>query len=355
MKSTKNPLFDGQREKAGSQTIDKYHFQYHWALFSLINKHKDKKEYAVFIELHEDVIISNSLDSSLAKFEFNQVKATETPFNTYQLVKLKKNGSSILAKLIKSGNEKPFSKSIDTLNLISVNNFKLELEKDDVTLKIIRKEDLSKNQLKELEDELNTEIGISVLPSNIQFIVTDLSQGNYQLATIGAIAELIHNLFPNSYTDAKNIYMALIDELMRKGKDTYDFTLWDEVLKNKALTSIQVTNVIAEFTNIKNEDNIENEFYSVCQELGYNAIERKKLKQHFTRYRTHRISNTSTLQIDTTNYLIAQINLHFIKGVLKIKDLISNIQNTMPEKLNKQFSTNEESASAIICEFIMMN
>lgn len=355
MKGTKNPLLDGQREKAGSQTIDKYLFQYHWALFKIINDHKQNSEYAVFIELHEDVVISNSLDSDSAKFEFNQVKTTATPFNTYQLVKRKKSGSSILGKLIKSGKEKPFSKIIEKLNLVSVNDFKLELTKTDVTLKTIKKEDLSKKQLKELEDELKKEIGVSEMPNNIQFIVTDLPQTNYQLATIGAIAQLIHTLFPNSYTDAKNIYTTLIDELIRKGKETYDFALWDEVLKNKALTSIQVSNVIAEFTNIKNEANIEIEFNQVCQEIGYNSLQTKKLKQHFTRYKTHRISNTSTLQIDTSKFLISEINLLFTKGINNVKDLITNIQNTMPTKLKKQFSTNEESASAIICEFIMMN
>jgi len=355
MKGSKNPLFDGQREKAGSQTIDKYLFQYHWALFKIINDHKPNSEYAVFIELHEDVVISNSLDSGKAKFELNQVKTTETPFSTYQLVKLKKNGNSILGKLIKSGNEKPFSKAIEKLNLVAVNDFKLELEKSDVKLKTITAEDLSKKQFKELEDELKKEIGVSEMPKNIQFIVTDLPQTNYQLATIGAIAQLIHTLFPNSYTDAKNIYTTLIDELIRKGKETYDFTLWDEVLKNKALTSIQVTNVIAEFTNLKNEANIEIEFIQVCQEIGYNSIQSKKIKQHFTRYKTHRISNTSTLQLDTTKYLITEINLLLKRGVTNVKDLITNIQNTMPDKYKKQFPSNEESASAIICEFIMMN
>ena len=355
VKDRKNLLFIGQREKAGSQTIDKYLFQYHWALFKMITEHNDIIEYAVFIELHEDVVFANSMDCDLAKFEFNQVKTTSTPFNTYQLVTKKKSGNSVLGKLIKSGKEKPFSDSIKSLNLVSVKNFNLTLEKNDVTLKIIRKNDLSLVQLKKLEDELKIEIGLTELPKNIQFIVTDLPENNYQLVTIGAIADLIHKIFPNSYTDAKNIYTVLIDELIRKGRETYDFTLWDEVLKNKALTSIQVTNVLSEFTNIKNEANIEIDFNNICKELGYNLILIKKIQRHFRRYRTQRISNRGTLQIDTTSFLIEEINSCFSNGIDRIEELISTIKASMPEKLSKQFSTDDEIASAIICEFIMMN
>ena len=91
-----NPLFEGQREKSGSTTFDKYSFQYHWALYRVISNHLDQKEYAVIIELHEDVVVSNSLDVDSAKFEFNQVKTNKTPFNTFQLVKNKKAGNSVL-------------------------------------------------------------------------------------------------------------------------------------------------------------------------------------------------------------------------------------------------------------------
>lgn len=354
MTNKANPLFDEQREKAGSQTIGKYLFQYHWALYKIISDHSEKKEYAVFIELHEDVVISNSLDSEKAKFEFNQIKATNTPFTTHQLVKTKKNGSSVLGKLIKGCNEKPFSKAIENINLVSINNYKLELKKG-VELKKITLEDLTVNEHKVLLDELKSEIGITEFPKNLQFIVTDLPENNFQLVTIGAIANLIHSLFPSSYTDAKNIYSALIDDLLRKGRETADFTLWDDALKKKGLTSNQIIEVISQFTNIKDETKIDLEFNDVCKELNFNLILKKKMKQNFNRYRTSRISNRSTLQIDTTKFLLEAIKQQFTQGVTEIKDLISNIQKAIPQKLKKQFQSEEEITSAIICEFIMMN
>jgi hypothetical protein len=119
---SKNPLFDSQKEKAGSQTYDKYAYQYHWALYKILSDHDKVSEYAVFVELHEDVVISTSLNSSEASFEFNQVKTSQSVFNSFQLVKKKKNGKSVLGKLITNGHSKPFTSQISTLNLVSLNN-----------------------------------------------------------------------------------------------------------------------------------------------------------------------------------------------------------------------------------------
>lgn len=351
----KNPLFESQREKAGAQTFNKYSFQYHWALYRIVSEHELKNEYAVIMELHEDVVISNSLDVSLAKFEFNQVKTNKSSFNTYQLVLKKKAGSSVLGKLVKSGNGKPYSKQIESLNLISTNKFNLELKKKDTELKIITKDDLSANQLKELEDELLKEIGISELPTNIKFIISDIPDTNYQTFLIGTIAVLINRVFPGSLSNAQDIYTLLIDELYRKGKVTYDFTQWDELLKNKALTSIQVTRVINEFTNLKDEAKIESEFNDICNEMGLKSIEAKKLKRSFGRYKRQRISNRSTIQIDITKFFVTEIESNISAGITDMKELISNIQKTIPTKISRQFTSQDEITTALICEYIMIS
>jgi hypothetical protein len=350
-----NPLFDSQREKSGSMTFDKYSFQYHWALYRIISEHEDLKEYAIIIELHEDVVITDSLDSSVAKFEFNQVKTTSTPFNTNQLVKKKKNGSSVLGKLIQSVNGKPYSKQVNSLNLIATSKFNLELKKEDVELKTITKSDLSDKQLKDLESELLKEIGVANLPTNIKFIISDIPDTNYQTFLIGAIAELINKIFPGSYSNAQDIYTLLIDELYRKGKVTYDFTKWDDLLKDKALTSLQVTRVINEFTNLKDEARIEAEFNSICLELGLKSIEARRLKRSFSRYRRQRISNRSTLQMDTTKFFVKEIDLNISKGVTEMKELIESIQKIVPTKIGKQFTSKDEITTALICEYIMMS
>jgi hypothetical protein len=355
MKGNQNPLFDTQREKAGAKTYEKYSYQYHWALYRVLDEHKKLNEYAVFVELHEDVVIADSLDNDKARFEFNQVKTNKTSFNTFQLVQNKKNGKSVLGKLVSSGFEKPFSDRIDKLNLVALNKFNLDLKEDKIDLEIIRIEDLSDNQFIELENEIKKELNIDALPTNIQFVIPNLSENNFQNDVIASIAKLISNLFPGSYCNPVEIYRLLIDEVNRKGTVTYDFKNWDELLSKKALTSITVTRVINEFTNLKDEAKIESEFNSICFELGLKSIESKRLRQSFNRYRCQRISNSSTIQMDTTKFITKEIQTNIENGVVSLDVLINNVQQSMPTKIGKQFTNIDDVKSAIICEYIIMD
>lgn len=355
MSKKKNPLLATQREKAGSETFEKYSYQYHWALYRVLNNHIETDEYAVFVELHEDVVVSNSLNPLKAKFEFNQVKTTKGKLTTYQLVTKKINNKCVLGKLISSGFEKPFKDKITELNLVALNDFSLDLKEEGLKLDKITLDDLSSTQFKELEDAIKKELDISTLPSNIQFIVPELSEKNFQNDVIASIAKLVSNLFPNSYSSPVEIYRLLIDEVNRKGKVTYDFTKWDDLLSKKALTSITVTEVINAFTSIKDENKVEIEFYTICSELGLNSIKSKLLKRSFDRYRTKRISNSSTLQIDTTNFITQQIQINLNKEIDILETLIENVKNQIPKKFLRQFSNEAEIKSAIICEYIMMS
>lgn len=351
----KNPLFKSQNEKAGSQTFQKYSYQYHWALYRVLEEHENMQEYAVFVELHEDVVISDSLNSESANFEFNQVKTNQEKFNTYQLVKKKKNGKCVLGKLISSGLEKPFSDQISNLNLVSLNDFKLELNEENVKLEKIRLEDLSVNQLGELESEIKKELDIDSLPVNIQFIVPSLSKNNFQNDVIAAIVRLINNLFPNSHHNALEIYRLLIDEIQRKGQVTYDFKKWDELLSKKALTSITVSKVINQFTSLKDEAKVSSEFIDICNELNLNSIEKRLLKRPFDRYRAQKNGNNSLAQLDLTRFFKKEIQDNIDSGVISISTLIGNILEVIPKKIKRQFHSDNEIRSAIICEFILLD
>ncbi|ADY29548.1 DUF4297 domain-containing protein [Cellulophaga lytica] len=353
-KTNQNPLLAVQREKAGSETFEKYSYQYHWALYRVLNDHIKANEYAVFVELHEDVVVSDSLDASKAKFEFNQVKTTKGRFTANKLVHQKKNKKCVLGKLISSGFEKPFKDRITELNLVALNDFSLTLKEEGLSLNKITLNDLSDAQFKELEDEIRKEMGISSLPSNIQFIVPELSEKNFQNDVIASIAKLVSNLFPNSHCSPVEIYRLLIDEINRKGKVTYDFTKWNDLLINKALTSITVTEVINSFTSIKDEAKIEVEFHTICSEIGLNSINSKLLKRPFDRYRAKRISNSSTLQLDTTNFFANEIQLNLDKGIDDLGKLIDNVKKQIPKKIEKQFNNELEIKSAIICEYILL-
>jgi len=350
-----NPLYSSQREKIGATTFQKYDYQYHWALYRILTEHINCNEYAVFIEFHEDVIVSDSLNNKEAKFEFSQIKTTNKVFNTKHLTSrnVEKRELSILGKLVSTCSQKEFNDRISSINLVSLKGFNLELKKSGILLNKITKEDLSENQFKELEDAIIEELSITCLPTNIQFIIPELSEKNFQNDVIATISMLVNSIFPNSRTNAIDIYRALIDELHRKGTVTYDFRMWNDLLRYKALTSITVTDVISQFTDIKSETTIDFEFNNICNELGLKAIARTNMKRAFDRYRQLRISNKSTNQIDIKNTIKNFLNLGINEGIDDFNELIIYTMNNLPIKIKQQYIDERDLKGAIICEYIM--
>lgn len=357
-----NPLFAPQKDKAGGWTFDKYDYQYHWALYEVLSKHKERKEYAVFIEYHEDVIIADSLDVDCAKFEFNQVKTINAAYTPHQLTirKKKKKGieSSVLGKLVSNLTRKDIGSQISYANLVALNGFSLELKDKGICLKKIHLDDLSGNHYKEIEEAIIKELNISSLPTNIQFVIPTLNEHNYEEQVIGLISKLVNSLFPTSQCNSEEIYRILIDELHKKGKVTYDFAKWNDFLKEKALTSITVSKTIADFTSIKDETAVEMSFNDVCNELGIKSIYKTKLHRAFNRYRQQRISNSSTNQIDIKKEIINLIHkkIDIASEVNEsFENLLEFVISNIRIDIRNQFPDDIDIKGAIICEFVMLD
>lgn len=347
-----NPLFDVQREKSGAVTFSKYAYQYHWALFRIMQEHAIGNEYAVFMELHEDVVLADSLDETKALFEFNQVKTNRGRFNAKSLVKLK-NGSSVLGKLVDSGNGKPFSAKLSSLNLVAVNGFDLTLKNAGVLLNKIAVDDLHDDTNKELAEAIKKELSLHPLPTNLHFILPELSDKKFQDLIIAEISKLITALFSNPYYDSVEIYRVLYDDITRKGMITYDIRKWEDFLASKALTSNTVTQVINQFTNIKDEATIQTKFGDIIRELGLKIIPAKALEQCFNRYRQNRVGTRSTLVIDTTKEISNLINQEIASGTTEMEEFLNNVAAKISSKNKKQFTNDNEVKAAIIYEFII--
>jgi len=67
------------------------------------------------------------------------------------------------------------------------------------------------------------------------------------------------------------------------------------------------------------------------------------------------ISNSSTLQKDTTVFFVNQIENTINDGIVELTILIDRIYSSAPAKIKKQFHTKDEFSTALICEYIMMN
>lgn len=348
-----NPLYVEQREIKGAETHGKYLYQYNWALYRAFQKQESSEEYAIFVEFHEDVIIANSLNSTNAKFEFNQIKDVKKKYNENNITKIEKGDkNSIFGKLLGSSLNKKIDDKIDKIQLVSTGGFDIKFKNKNLRLDEISLNDIDISSLKLFSQQIEKELNLNYFPLNLYFLVPDMPSKGFQKNLIGYIATTVKRLFPHSYTSAEDIYLSLIDELNKKGTVTYDFKQWDRLLKEKALTSITVTRVINEFTNRKQDEIVYRELEGHFRDLSLNALQQKKWKKSFDKYYLQRIGNKSNLQLDTSNKIIFAINENIQQD--DINTLIELVMKQLDDAIKEQFIEDRSLETAILCELILM-
>lgn len=354
MTDYRNPLYAYQREKSGSDTINKYHYQYHWALFEAFVRTAKRKEYVIVIELHEDVVVGDSLDANCVKFDFFQVKEANNAYSINSIIKsTKKDSKSILSKLLSSVKKHELKDRLKSIGLVASNGFSFK-SKDETDLKILKVSDLKEDDKKKIENAIKKEIAEGLDDRlELQFIHSDLPSKADELAVKGKISEVIAVLFPNSKYNVEDIYRMLIDELFRKGEDSFDYKEWNDLLDNKALTSNKVIDAIEISTNTTNDD-IEKEFETICLDLNFQYRKKQILKQGIQRHkgiRQKRDASTIAFLNDI------QTNLHKLDGnfELSTKDVIEFVKNNLSNNSKIYYPDADGLEASIIYEMICLN
>ncbi|MFV8461236.1 DUF4297 domain-containing protein [Vibrio campbellii] len=300
-----NPLAEAQRESAGASTFGKYNFQFHWALCEIIEKHKDKKEYALLIEHHEDVVIADSLDADEAQFEFYQVKNQKAKYTPVSLTKRKKGANdtlknSVLGKLLSSCINTEYEDRITTIGLVSSSGFSLNLDKG-LKLDVIKVGDIAESDLASLTQDIDNELGVKVLPEHLQFIVPDIQLKNQEDYVLSHFARLVNALFPGAFCNPVNIYRSVVDEMGRIGRVEYDYRDWARLIEKKSLTSTEVHNVITQHTTHPCVDDLKSDFDDLARDLGWKAKQKRTFKSKLALLALRRAGFMSALDIEITN------------------------------------------------------
>lgn len=340
-----NILGHAQRETSGATTFGKYNFQYHWALCRIIEKHKSNADYALLIEYHEDVVIADSLFGSSAKFEFFQVKNTGNSFTVDSLTKRVKGAeglkNSILGKLLSSCIGTEYETRISEIGLVSSSGFSFDQKDNKLKLDIITSGDLSVDCLSGLTGKLKSELGIDIFPENLKFIIPKIKLENQEEFVIARFAELVNEIFPNSHCNAVNIYRAIIDEIHRKGQNTYDFTMWEKMVEDKSLTSHTVKDVIAVNTTSPKFEDFEKDFeYLAKSDMKWNTLTYRKMVKKIKQIYLRRVGYASAFDMNimrTAQQALSNVpeedyteTSDYIKAVvMKAKEL--NIESQIPE------------------------
>ncbi|KNC68427.1 dsDNA nuclease domain-containing protein [Pseudoalteromonas ardens] len=346
-----NPLAqDAQREKSGSDTHRKYNYQYHWALCRILEAHENNDEYALFVECHDDVVITDSLNSLTAEFEFNQVKETSTKHTASSLF-YKSGKNSVLAKLLLDSCGKSFSDRIKNINLVSTGGFDLKIKEKDLKLDVIKLGYLADTEIELIKEKLSKELPGIALPDKLAFVLPDLPNKSFRDTVKGRILNLLEKLSPGSHNDTGSIYRLLVEDLDQKGEDTFDYLEWERALKRKAITSTQVQDIIER--NIKRtiDSDLTSSLSDVLKEYGFKSLRVRSIKHAFQRYYNRRLGTRNTQLIKLSKF-IDEFELLHQDEFEEVSELEMAIRSDLPEYLKQEFNDENELIAAVLYELL---
>ncbi len=348
-----NPLgCDPKREKSGSDTFRKYNYQYHWAFCRMLDEHENGREFAIFVEEHEDVTIADSLSPQKAAFEFNQIKETSQKHTIHSLTKSKKNQQSLLEKLASSSCNKFFTDKISTVNFVSTGGYSFGLHKEGYSFEVIKSGELTADELNKIEECVSKIKGSEGLVSKLAFVVPELPSKGFDLVVEGKISSLISKLAPGMKYDANSIYGCVIRDLNRKGENCYDYKDWPTALKKKAITSKELDAVINLYVSRKPDQNLTTEVVEILKnEYNLKSVARRKIINGFNRYYTKRLSSRDNVIKQVSSSIIHQIaQLSSIHS--EAKGLEDDVKKRLTKDILNYFPSPEAFTGAFLYELL---
>jgi hypothetical protein len=353
-----NPLASPQRESAGADSYDRFEYQYHWALCQAFSAYSNAKDFAVFMEYHEDVIIADSLDKAKVKFTFNQVKANAsgsyTTKNLTKRIKGKKDDKpSLLGKLCTSVHKKKYLEKVTDLNFVSTIGFNFS-PKNDLKLKSISLSDLNSDDLMMITDSLKKEVNeFDSFPKEIlRFVYSDIPLQSYYEHTITRITDSVEVVFPKHLLKPKDIYRVLMDSLRIRGKDTFDYDKWDDVLVNKALTYNDIHNVVTKGISGGGSGVDLDAAKYIIDDLTVSGLEKGKLLKQVDLYSLRVLSPSLAMLEAQKNIQKVIINNRCILEKDITFELLQDLRSQLQKNIVSLFDSDRLLIAAIIYEII---
>ncbi|MBZ3680822.1 DUF4297 domain-containing protein [Providencia rettgeri] len=354
-----NPLAVAQRESAGAESYDRFEYQYHWALCQAFSAYRNAKDFAVFMEYHEDVIIADSLNKEKVKFTFNQVKANSSVrYTTKSLTKRdkgKKNEKpSLLGKLCSSAHKKSYLKKVTEINFVSTIGFNFS-PKDGLKLKAMGLSDLKSGDFDSITNALKKEVDdFDSFPKEIlRLVCSDIPLQSYYEHTITSITDSVEVVFPKHLLKPKDIYRVLMDALRIRGKDTFDYAKWDEILVKKALTYDDIHDVVTKGISGENSGVALEAAKYIIDDLTVTALEKGKLLKEVNTYSLRVLSPSLAIQDIQKSIQKIIINNRSDLNKKITYELLEKIKTELLKKKISFFESDRALIAAIIYEIIL--
>lgn len=316
MDAIKKLLEQKQRENGGARASNRFNYQQVWALSKMIELIKRDKEFILFMEVHDDVII---LDKREENIEFFQVKSNDKSSRYITKSFITENEDkyprkmSIFQKMIINFNK--FSRNTKNIYLVSNKYFDFkELVNGE---KSTEKTKICLNQIEEgLRNELlkktckvcnlNEKCGKDC-HEIIYFNTSNLGLENYEITVLGEFVKMIEE--KGIETSSKNInamYNTILGEVRRINNFEKSAADLDELLERKSISNDMFDTWLKKM-ELEFKDVEWNEYKEYLLADGVSSIQVNKIGKQFKIYRL------DSLDIENKNLQYA---------INKVKDVI---------------------------------
>lgn len=320
------------RETSGSLAANRFDFQKNWVICHLLELHRDKNDYLVLCDYHEDVVVldSEQYPQSASFYQIKTLKGKNWTLSSLLRRPKKSVSSSILGKLY--ANYLLLENATSGLHFVSNALFDVSLKnaKSSLDYRKIACDQLAESQIAELVIKVGKEAGVVCsLPVSprLFFEVTALGIDGHETFTKGKLLEYFEEIAPGRKYPVTPAYSVLLDEVRRR--TTYEGVIRDfsEIKKSKGIGRSTVEKMLSTFLG---KIDLEEAWQEIAQRLtqeGVPPIALRRIRNGWNEYEIERM--------DPTN-----------EGLQELRANISNISTRAVE-------ANSETTLVDLCEVVL--
>lgn len=293
MDLTEKLLAVPQRENAGSRASNRFNYQQVWAFNHILERLREGKNFLLFMEVHDDVIVLDS-KSDPQLIDFYQIKTNDKPSRHITTSFLTKdankhpNKMSIAQKMI--DNYSKFKTDTGAIRLVSNKSYDFgELKSGDNSTEraIISLSEINDTEFNKIKKgmchacHLNEPECGYVCTELIYFDVSYLDLTNYEETILGKFINQLDEMgIESSISRTKTIYYTILGEIRRINNWESKSYNKSELLKRKAISKSEFLNLIDKL-KVELPDSLWDSIQGYLLNDGFSSIEVNNIRKQW--------------------------------------------------------------------------
>lgn len=311
-----------QRENAGSRSSNRFNFQQVWAFYHMLEMLKEGKDFLLFMEFHDDVIVLDST-SEPHLVDFYQIKTDNKASRYITTAFISKDAKkypdkmSIGQKMI--DNFSKFRSDTGAIRLVSNKSFDFgDLKSGDKSTDraLIKLSEIEDSQFIKLKQgmcqacHLNGQVCGHECIDLIYFDVSFLNLASYEETIMGKFVNHISELgIESSISKTKTVFYTILGEIKRVNNWETKTSNKSELLKRKTISKESFLKLINQL-KLEMPDDLWNRIQEFLLHDGFSTFEVNKIRSEWKKYQI------SAMDVD-------EISLQTIRG--EIQKIMANV------------------------------